>query len=42
MDRLSGDGTIAVSSTPEEFAAFILSERVKWGKVVRAANIRVE
>ena len=42
MERLSGDGTIAVSSTPEEFAVFIMSERGKWGKVVRAANIRVE
>ena len=42
LDRLAGDGSVAVASTPEEFAAFIKAEHVKWGKVVREANIRVE
>ncbi len=42
LDRLAGDGSVAVASTPEEFAAFIKAEHAKWGKVVREANIRVE
>ena len=42
LDRLSADGPIPVSSTPEEFAAFIRTERAKWGAVVREANIRIE
>ena len=42
LDRLAGDGSVAVASTPEEFAVFIKSEHVKWSKVVREANIRVE
>lgn len=42
LDRLSADGPIPVSSTPEEFAAFIRAERAKWGAVVREANIRIE
>jgi len=42
LDRLAGDGSVAVASTPEEFAAFIKSEHAKWSKVVREANIRVE
>lgn len=42
LDRLAGDGAIAVGSTPEEFAAYIKAEHVKWSKVVREANIRVE
>lgn len=42
LDRLAGDGSVAVASTPEEFAAYIKAEHAKWGKVVREANIRVE
>lgn len=42
LDRLDGDGSVAVASTPEEFAVFIQSEHAKWSKVVREANIRVE
>ena len=42
LDRLAGDGSVAVASTPEEFAAFIKAEHAKWSKVVREANIRVE
>lgn len=29
-------------STPEEFAALIKSERVKWEKVIRSANVKVD
>jgi tripartite-type tricarboxylate transporter receptor subunit TctC len=28
--------------TPDEFAAFSAAERVKWGKVVKAAGVRIE
>jgi tripartite-type tricarboxylate transporter receptor subunit TctC len=30
------------SSTPEQFGAFIRSETVKWGKVVKASGARGE
>ena len=30
------------SGSPAEFSAFILSERDKWAKVIKAANIRIE
>ena len=42
IERLAYDGSVAVGSTPEEFAAYIKAEHVKWAKVVREANIRVE
>ena len=32
----------AVSKSPAEFDAFIKSERDKWAKVIKAANIRIE
>ncbi len=41
-ERLAIDGSVAIGSTPEEFAVFIKSEHAKWSKVVREANIRVE
>ena len=33
---------VAVSKSPAEFDAYIKSERDKWAKVVKAANIRIE
>jgi tripartite-type tricarboxylate transporter receptor subunit TctC len=33
-------GTQPVSSTPDEFLAFIKAEKDKWGKVVKTANIK--
>ena len=41
-DRLGKDGAEPVGSTPEEFAAFIRAETVKWAKVVRDAGIQPE
>ncbi len=35
-------GSLAVTSRPEEFAAFIRNEIVKWGRVVREAKIQGE
>ena len=42
QDRLAVLGFEAVANTPEEFAAQIKSELVKWDKVVRDANIKAE
>ena len=39
---LNGGLETATSSSPAEFAAFIRSERDKWAKVIKAANIRIE
>jgi tripartite-type tricarboxylate transporter receptor subunit TctC len=41
-ERLVVLGFEAVANTPEEFAAQIKSELVKWDKVVREANIKAE
>ena len=40
--RLALDGTEGVASTPEQFAAFLKSEREQWAKVAKVANIRSE
>jgi tripartite-type tricarboxylate transporter receptor subunit TctC len=40
--RLSGDGADPVGSSPDEFAAFLRAETVKWAKVVRDAGIPPE
>ena len=40
--RLAQDGTEAVASTPEQFAAFLKSEREQWAKAAKIANIRNE
>jgi tripartite-type tricarboxylate transporter receptor subunit TctC len=42
LDRIAADGPIAITGTPEQFAAYIKSEQSKWAPVVRAANITVE
>jgi tripartite-type tricarboxylate transporter receptor subunit TctC len=41
-DRLSNAGFEIVTSNPEQFAAFTKSEIQKWGKLVRAANLKVD
>jgi tripartite-type tricarboxylate transporter receptor subunit TctC len=40
--RLSGDGAEPVGNTPEEFAAYMRAETLKWVKVVRDSNIRAD
>ncbi len=40
--RLAALGFRPVANTPDEFAARIKSEIEKWGKVVHAANLRIE
>ena len=42
LERFRTDGTIAVGSTPAEFAEFIQKEQARWGEVVRKSGVRVE
>ena len=39
---LLNQGAEPVPGTPQEFAAFIKSETVKWGRVIRTAGIKPE
>jgi tripartite-type tricarboxylate transporter receptor subunit TctC len=41
-DRLTEQGVETLGSTPEEFAAFIRSEIVKWERAVKLSGARVE
>lgn len=41
-ERLLAMSTVPVGNAPQEFAAFIRSERDKWAKVVREADIRID
>ena len=40
--RFADLGAEPLSMTSEEFAKFIVEETEKWGKVIRAANIKAE
>jgi tripartite-type tricarboxylate transporter receptor subunit TctC len=40
--KLGGDGTEIVASTPPDFAAFLRRDVEKWRKVVKSANITVD
>ena len=42
LDRLAADGPVPIGNSPDAFSAFIKSEQVKWARVVREANIRIE
>jgi tripartite-type tricarboxylate transporter receptor subunit TctC len=41
-ERIAAQGFEIIASTPEQFAAQIRMEVEKWGKVIRAAGIRVD
>jgi tripartite-type tricarboxylate transporter receptor subunit TctC len=41
-ERIAAQGYDVIASTPEQFAAQIRIEVEKWGKVIRAAGIRVD
>jgi tripartite-type tricarboxylate transporter receptor subunit TctC len=41
-ERLAATGTEPLTSTPEEFAAYIRREMTKWGEVVRKAGVKVD
>ncbi|MNN03964.1 Tripartite tricarboxylate transporter family receptor [compost metagenome] len=40
--KLEGVGVEAVSSTPEEFAAYARAEAERWGKLIKAKGITVD
>ena len=40
--KLEAGGVVIKGSTPEEAAAFLDAEFAKWGKVIKAANIRAQ
>jgi tripartite-type tricarboxylate transporter receptor subunit TctC len=40
--KLQAMGTDPVGSTPEQFSAYIKSETVKWGKLIRDIGLRLE
>jgi tripartite-type tricarboxylate transporter receptor subunit TctC len=40
--RLAGLGTDPVTSTPDEFAAYLKQEIAKWGDVIRKAGLRAD
>jgi hypothetical protein len=40
--RFVSQGATLPLGTPDEFAAHTTAERVKWGDVIRRANIRLE
>ena len=41
-EKLVAQGTDPVGSAPEEFGAFMKSETIKWGRVIKTANIRAD
>ncbi len=41
-ERLASDGSEVIANSPEEFAAVLRAETVKWAKVVKAAGIQPE
>lgn len=41
-DRFVALGSEVLSSTPEEFGAYIRSETAKWGKVIRDSGAKAE
>lgn len=41
-DKLVAQGTLVVGSGPQEFAAIVKRDAERWGKVVRAANLKIE
>jgi tripartite-type tricarboxylate transporter receptor subunit TctC len=42
LERLESMGGWPKLMAPEEFAAFTVSEKERWGKIIRRANIRLE
>jgi tripartite-type tricarboxylate transporter receptor subunit TctC len=41
-ERLAAQGAEVVTTTPEQFAAFLRAETTKWSKVIRDAGIRAD
>jgi tripartite-type tricarboxylate transporter receptor subunit TctC len=41
-DKLFSAGVETVGTTPQQFAAKLKAEVIKWGKVIKDANIRAD
>lgn len=41
-ETMRGQGLIATTSTPEQFAALLKSDGARYGKIARAANVRLD
>lgn len=41
-DRLTGEGAEVAASTPEQFAAYIATEKSKWSRVVKLSGARAD
>jgi tripartite-type tricarboxylate transporter receptor subunit TctC len=41
-EKLAATGTEPLTSTPEEFAAYIRKEISKWGEVIRKAGVKAD
>ena len=41
-NKISGPGNLVGSGSPEDFKAFISSERRKWGPIVKSLNLKPE
>jgi tripartite-type tricarboxylate transporter receptor subunit TctC len=41
-ERLAQQGIDRVANTPDEAAAYVKSEIIKWAKVIKAANVRID
>ena len=41
-EKLAASGTDPLTSTPEEFSAYLKQEIAKWGEVVRKANLKAD
>lgn len=42
LTRFKGLGGPPTTTTPEEFATFTASERERWGRIIKSANIKLE
>ena len=41
-ERLAGVGAEDGGGTPQQFADFMRAERIKWARVVKEANVKVD
>jgi tripartite-type tricarboxylate transporter receptor subunit TctC len=41
-ERLAGEGAEVVANTPDEFAAQLKAEHVRWGPIIRESGVRAE
>jgi tripartite-type tricarboxylate transporter receptor subunit TctC len=41
-EKLTATGTEPLTSTPDEFAAYIKREIAKWGDVIRRAGVKAD